>query len=371
MSSPAVGSKRQRVVKNEYKQSLDEAEEKQELFFEPRHFSDFRLHYRSTTYHLHRATLYKESHYFRELLVPDDSNDQCDQCQKPHSQCISLPGNTIGGIEITTKQLFEFLMFVYYSVNVADLMPWRKSLSIGNLVDFQDQAGKWCSGQVSSISFDQQVVVQRAADGSGLSCKYRLDSLKLQQLCSMTFPSIWQSGLLPGAVLEACDTKSQWLLAHVQLADPDRLLINYADWSAKWDEWMKRGSHRIRPITSHPWSRLDPESNCATLHLSAYFVCDDLLQSYHNRALAYLRNSSAIGTMEKGGLWKCLIFAEKYHWVDVKQICISGLILSPNLVKDKHWNSGYQNISHETLAELMKAYVTRAEGVIHALSNRV
>lgn len=187
-------------------------------------------------------------------------------------------------------------------------------------------------------------------DHSGSAFCFRLDSLKIKQ----PFHRLqWQSGLQIGSLLEACDTTSQWLPASVQQAEPTRLFIRYTGWAEKWSEWMDRNSTRIRPsqLTDDLFSKLDP-ANRPTLHLSSYFICEELCQSYQTRALATFQDTQT-------DVWKWLVLAERHRWTDVKQACIQRLISSANFVQDEHWISGYRSVSHETLAEILKAYALK------------
>ena len=92
----------------------------QEYSFDPIHLSDTTLHYMGASFHLHAIHLYNTSGLFKVWLsaVVDEKNSQCpchitSRCGKPGRRCIILDGPLIGGLQISVRQLFDFLRTWY------------------------------------------------------------------------------------------------------------------------------------------------------------------------------------------------------------------------------------------------------------------
>lgn len=60
----------------------------------------------------------------------------------------------------------------------------------------------------------------------------------------------WHDTLKIGSRLIALDTQNIWYSAKVCHFDGDKIFIHFEGWTSKYDEWIPKTSHRLRPIDS-------------------------------------------------------------------------------------------------------------------------
>lgn len=101
------------------------------------HLSDVTVHYQSASFHMHQYVLVI-SEYFEALLTSrSEQEHKCsvsDQCStKAFRSCIELPGEQIGGVDVSVKDLHEFFRCLYADQG----RPWRER------VMSERQTDKW------------------------------------------------------------------------------------------------------------------------------------------------------------------------------------------------------------------------------------
>ncbi|GMF36015.1 unnamed protein product [Phytophthora fragariaefolia] len=58
----------------------------------------------------------------------------------------------------------------------------------------------------------------------------------------------WRFTLEHNQLVDAMDTDNKWYESRVIDLDDTRVKVHYRGWTAKWDEWLARTSHRIAPL---------------------------------------------------------------------------------------------------------------------------
>jgi hypothetical protein len=87
-----------------------------EVTFEPVQLSDFTLHFKDHSFHVHSAIMAKESAYFSAAILAAQSNESCsltDACaNKQGHRCLTLP-DVLGGAAFSCKDFNLLLDHIY------------------------------------------------------------------------------------------------------------------------------------------------------------------------------------------------------------------------------------------------------------------
>lgn len=344
-----------------------------EFTFEPVHLSDFTLHFRSASYHLHRVTLFNASKFFRVILSPDaesEHKDEChltDRCREPYGRCISIPHSSIGGKEVTVTELNEFLTQLYDSASVTQLTLWRRRLKAGEPIDIMDDSGDWHPAEVRSIANGETVHVHYSGLNDTFDEWVPLDSHRIQQRCSKVDLSKWRVSIKVGDVIDCLDTANKWLSAEVRAVHNNRVFVHYTGFGARWDAWIPVDSSRLQPESCRNYEHAEQFAveDRIEFHLSHYFECDEMNQAYELQAADRVKYLYSIAAFDE--LWTLLRLTDLYHWSQARHTCISALINDPKLTEHSNWKTRYRSISQDTFAELFSAYVVRYRPLNHEL----
>lgn len=258
----------------------------QEFTTEPAHLSDFTLHFRSASYHLHRVTLFAESKYFAVLLSPD-AQVTCNKdysltsrCQQPDHHCVSLPDSQIGGTEVTANELMDFLEHVAYGVNRKDMHRWRRALKVNDYVDYEDSKDQWCLAQVSEVSVGGLVTVRYTVNDQSAVESEKLNSEKLQQAFARTDQCKWRLSLQLDDDIACCDTQKKWLAARIIAKEDSRVRVHYIDWDPIWQEWIEIHSIRLAPFAYVYRDDIDISDEPVGLKMAHYFDTPAVLRYF-------------------------------------------------------------------------------------------
>lgn len=363
MSSP----ERKQDASLQTSNALESNDEHQEYTLEPADLTDFTIHFQSASYHVHRLTLFTESKYFRVLLSPDaqtGAREACTlttRCREPNHRCMSIPGSQIGGTTVTVEELRHFLEHLTYGVNKTNLVQWRRLLKEGDLVDYQDVAGEWHLMKIMHI--DQNLAtlhIQNAAGSSfNLVTSY---SSSIQPAYSMTSAdkTQWRQGLQPGDLLSDPDPDGDWYTGLVLKKEDTRVFVTWIGFADEHDdEWIVLTSGAIRIRTS-PWMQFqilqDNLQLSIGLHLSHYLDCAKMLQHYHDMAVQYMKE---LLPRQTTCMFQLLALGDRYHWERVISGCIDLIASSPRAWSDE-WQTHYNSLSRNTLAQLCQAALARS-----------
>jgi hypothetical protein len=280
-----------------------------EYSFDPQSLSDFTVHFRSTSFHLHALHMYERSKYFQAIL--DSETEPCtitDKCQRPGHRCVTIGDHSVdNGDTTTTKQTnIHIGCLGGVAVKVDDLYEFFKRLYM-----HADGTGQWKQRVSEDTDNDElpdnYIARISATDVANDSVTYQLYTY--DQMYERTVKGSYIAGRK--ASLQSVNS---WSYGLSILDSPQYHLVNYfqCDWLMK-----KLDDHAALVV------ELASDNDC-------FYAC-----------------------------WRILRLADRYHWKSVREACINACIRHRDCGTLPSWKIIYQTLDPQTVIDLFTASVNR------------
>lgn len=264
--------------------------------------SDVTVHYQSASFHMHQYVLVISSKYFEALLMSrSEQEHKClvsDQWStKAYRRCIELPGEQIGGVDVSVKELHEFFRCLYADQG----RPWRER------VMSERQTDKWPEYYYVA----KMVSTDRTADTATVD-SYEIDGIRRHVMKGqMLAPD------KSGKVVKASELKIDSWFYDADLKEPKNF------------------------------------------HLADYFQCFSMMCVYEKQALVNAQAVVKAGLFYYNSLWKILLLSDRYGWSETRILCLQACSKHKACNEMKHWAKIVTLLKPTTLAELFVLLVNQ------------
>lgn len=265
--------------------------------FEPKQCSDFTVHYRGASYHVHQFVLLQQSKYFETILM-DQSTTPCDvsdRCKRAGHRCVTME-EQIGGVDVDVNDLYSFFLSLYENV---DLTGSTKQ-AIQQQKENREFPGHCFMAHVLSED--------KANEKSTIRC-FWFDGQQTR-----TIPS-------SSKVLSASGAEKPYYNFGAGLR-----------WiGSDWD-----------CVNEHP-----------TFHLADYFQCERLSKLHEKQLQLILQQTDQSAIYQP--VWRILLLAERFRWESLRKQCITGCIKDGECATRPAWKRLTASLPIETMQNLFSA----------------